>query len=147
MSRVGIVFSFAALLVVGCLSKIEDQTKKSPKSIIGKTTQDIGKHDPNAEQEVSNQKIEASDPITAPLIAYGPITEKAAIASITHAVNLFQAEQGRYPKDYDEFMNEIIKKNNIRLPVLPFGAKYQYDEANHQLVVVKGDNAAEKKDN
>lgn len=147
MAKSTVFIGLSVLLVSGCLSKIEDQTKKSPNSIIGKTTQDIGKHDPEAKQEVSDQKIQASDPITAPLIAYGPITERAAIASITHAVNLYQAEHGRYPKDYDEFMNEIIKKNNIRLPVLPFGAKYQYDEANHQLVVVKAENAAEKKDN
>ena len=134
----------AACLFAICLAGCEDQTKKSPNSIIGKTTQDVGKFDPNAKQEVSDQKIDATKdpitaPITAPLIAYGPITEKAAIASITHAVNLYNAENGRYPKDYDEFMNEIIKKNNIRLPVLPFGAKYQYDEANHQLVVVKAE--------
>src|SRR4026207_585495 len=70
MVKSSVIFGLAVLLVSGCLSKIEHQTKKPPNSIIGKTTQDIGKHDPEAKQEVSDQKIHASDPITAPLIAY-----------------------------------------------------------------------------
>ncbi len=31
-------------------------------------------------------------------------------------MDLYQAENDRYPKDYDEFMKEIIKANNIALP-------------------------------
>ena len=55
---------------------------------------------------------------------------------IDHAVRIFHATEGRYPKDYDEFMQKVIKANNINLPVLPGGAKYQYDVENHKLVVV-----------
>ena len=36
-----------------------------------------------------------------------------------------------------------IKKNNLQLPKLPYGNTYEYDVANHKLVVVK----AEKKAN
>ena len=42
----------------------------------------------------------------------------------------------RYP-DYDEFMSQVVKKNDMWFPVLPAGAKYQYDEKNHKLVVIK----------
>ena len=56
---------------------------------------------------------------------------------IDHALDLFNATEGRYPKDYNEFMKRIIKENNIKLPVLPGGAKYAYDVKNHKLQVVR----------
>ena len=47
------------------------------------------------------------------------------------------------PKDYDEFMSQIIKRNNIQLPVLPGNRRYQYDPEKFELVVVE----AEKTEN
>jgi hypothetical protein len=127
-----------AVLLCGCdqFNKALE-TKPDNKGIIGKTTQDIGKADPDKKQELSDQKIQATDPVTAPLAAYGPMVERVSMAQIDHAVNLFNASEGRYPKDYDEFMEKIIKANNIRLPVLPYGAKYQYNEQTHALEIVK----------
>lgn len=124
------------LLSAGCMESLEQQTKKSPNRIIGKKTQEIGKFDPNAGLEVSDSEVHVTNPITGPLEAYGPTVEQISKMQIDHAVQLFHAEHARYP-DYDEFMTEIIRKNNIQLPVLPGGAKYQYDEENHALVVVK----------
>ncbi|MFN0054022.1 MAG: hypothetical protein ACKV0T_17725 [Planctomycetales bacterium] len=142
MSRLLFAYSCAALLMVssgGCTggsnSKVEEKQEK--KGIFGKKTQEIGKFDANAPQEISDQKIRATDPVTAPLAAYGPMMERVSMLAIDHAVNLFQATEGRYPKDYDEFMEKIIKANNIQLPVLPYGGKYQYDETTHGLVIVR----------
>jgi len=134
------ILSTALLLlaVAGCgMKSLEEQTKKSPNSIIGKKTQDIGQFDPNAGAKVSDSKIRATDPITAPVSAYGPMLEKISVTQIEAAVNLFHATEDRYPKDLDEFMTQIIKANNIQLPVLPGGKKYQYDVENHKLVVVE----------
>jgi hypothetical protein len=126
------------IAALGC----EDQTKKSPNSIIGKTTQDIGEYDAKKGAEVSDSKIRASDPITAPMMAYGPMLEQISKSHIAAAVNLFEANEGRYPADLDEFMEKIIKPNNIKLPVLPGGKKYQYDVENHKLVVIDAPDAA-----
>lgn len=126
----------SVLLLVLAVCGCEDTTKKSPNSIIGKKTQDIGQFDPNATAKVSDSKIVATDPITAPTSAYGPMLERISKTHIEHAVNLFNATEGRYPKDHDEFMTQIIKANNIELPVLPGGKQYQYDVENHKLVVV-----------
>jgi len=123
-------------LLCGCLESLEKQTQKSPDSIVGKKTQDIGQFNPAAGQVVSDSKIHATDPITAPTSAYGPMLEQISKSHIEHAVRLFEAENGHYPANYNEFMEKIIKANNIQLPVLPGGKKYQYDEANHKLVVV-----------
>lgn len=126
-----------ALLFSGCMTSLEEQTKKSPKSIIGKKTQDIGEFDPKAKAAVSDSKIHASDPITGPLNAYGPMMEKISALGVEQAINFFYAENGRYPADYEEFMTKIIKANNIQLPVLPYKMKYQYDVENHKLVVIE----------
>ena len=109
--------------------------------IVGKRTQEIGKLDRAALTKqgavVASQKITAKDPITLQGNAYVTMIGKIAIDQMDYAVRLFQAENGRFPKDYNEFMDEVIKKNNIALPKLPFYQEYQYDEANHRLVVIE----------
>lgn len=125
------------LTVAGCgMKSIDEQTKKSPNSIIGKTTQNVGAFDPNAGSKVSDSKIHATDPITAPTSAYGPMVEQISKLYIDQAIQHFEVNEGRYPKDLDEFMEKIIRPNNIKLPVLPGGKQYQYDVENHKLVVV-----------
>ena len=125
------------LTVCGCgMPSLEEQTQKSPSSIIGKKTQEIGQFDPNSGSKVSDGKINATDPATAALSAYGPMLEKISTSYIEAALNLFKANEDRYPNDYDEFMEKIIKDNRIQFPVLPGGKRYQYDVENHKWVVV-----------
>ncbi len=124
-------------LLAGCMQSLEEQTKKDPNSIIGKKTQEVGQFDPNAGAKVSDSKIHATDPITAPVSAYGPMVEQIMKSHIEGALNLFNASEGRYPNSYEEFMTRIIKENNIQLPVLPAGRQYQYDVENHKLVVIE----------
>ena len=122
----------------GCMESLEKQTRKSEGSIIGKKTQEIGEFDPAAGKVVSDSKIHATDPITAPTSAYGPMLEQIMKSHIEQAVRLYEAENGKYPENFTEFMEKIIKANNIQLPVLPGGKKYEYDVPNHKLVVVDG---------
>ena len=56
---------------------------------------------------------------------------------VKHALNLYEAYEGRAPKDHDEFMEKIIKANMIELPVLPEGHKYVYDPMLKTLMVEK----------
>jgi hypothetical protein len=117
----------------------------SGQGIIGKTTQEIGEYDKNkANQVASDQKIHATDPITAPLSAYGPMTESIAKTKIKAALNYFYGENGRYPKDHEEFIEMVVKPNNIDLPVLPYKGRYQYDVEKHELMVVRDLENAEK---
>lgn len=133
MSRLIPVIALSALWLAGC----EDATKKSPNAIFGKKTQNIGEFDPNAKQKVSDSKVRADTPGLSALQAYGPMVEKISKTYVESALNVFYATEGRYPMDYDEFMERIIKENNIELPVLPYGNKYQYDVANHKLEVIE----------
>lgn len=109
--------------------------------IVGKRTQEIGKLDREELVKqggtVASTKITAKDPITLSGNAYVTSIGKISMDQMDYAIRLFQAENGRYPKDYQEFMDEIIKKNNIALPKLPFYQEYKYDEANHRLLVIE----------
>ena len=40
-------------------------------------------------------------------------------------------------KDFDEFIVEIIKTNNIVLPVHPRYRKYGYDVSEHKLIILE----------
>lgn len=146
MVTVRTVLSLAlALAFCGCGEAPAKKPDEEKQGIIRKTTQDIGKFDPNVQdQVVGDQKINATDPLSAPLSAYGPTVENIAKTAIKVELETFNATEGRYPKDYDEFMEKIIKARNIQLPVLPYKGRYMYDEANRELVVVRTAEFAKK---
>jgi hypothetical protein len=113
---------------------------KQPEFIVGKRTQEIKNAAPELQKggaRVATTKITAKDPITLPGNAYVTIIGRTSIMNMEYAIKLYQAEHNRYPKDYDEFMNEIIKANNIALPQLPYYQKYGYDEKEHKLVILE----------
>jgi len=108
--------------------------------IIGQRTQDIR----NAATELqkggartASTKITAKDYITLQGNAYVTIIGRTSILEIQHAIDLWHATNDRYPKDLDEFMNEIIKANNIALPKLPPYQAYGYDAQEHKLVILE----------
>lgn len=53
----------------------------------------------------------------------------------THALQLYNAEKGHYPKTHEEFMEKIIKYNHIQLPELEEGDEYLYDPEDHTLKI------------
>jgi hypothetical protein len=113
---------------------------KQPEFIVGKRTQEIKNAAPELQKggaKVATTKITAKDYITLQGNAYVTIVGRTSILSIEHAMDLYRAANDRYPKDYDEFMNEIIKANNIALPKLPYYQKYGYDEKEHKLVILE----------
>lgn len=146
MVTVRTVLSLAlAIAFCGCGESPAKKPEEEKQGIIRKTTQDVGRFDPNAQDQViGDQKINATDPLSAPLSAYGPAVENIAKTTIKAAIETFNASEGRYPKDYDEFMERIIKGQNIQLPVLPYKGRYMYDETNRELVVIRTTEFAKK---
>jgi hypothetical protein len=142
----------AFLLLAGCADPYaaDKPVEKKRENIIGRTTQDIGefKQD-DAEFTVKSDEITGMSPLNplSPMKAYGPTVQKISKMHIQQALNLFRAEFDRYPADHEEFMTKIIKQNNIELPVLPGDSVYQYDVANHELVVVTPTQEPARKNN
>jgi len=124
----------------GCSSpdNSEVEAKRPKKSIFKQRTQEVGEFKPGTGKQLSDSKVKVTSPLLGGLEAYGPAAEKVTKLAIDHHLNIYNALHGHYPKDHDEFVREIIKKNNLQLPKLPYGNTYEYDVANHKLVVVKG---------
>jgi hypothetical protein len=128
--------AIVAAVAAGC----EDTTPKQSGSIIGRRTTDIRRADDEVAKgkaQIIKPQITATDYITLQGNAYAAIIGQTSVLAIQHAMDLYHAANDRYPKDYDEFMAEIIKANNIALPVLPPHQKYGYDEKDHKLVILE----------
>ncbi len=122
-------------VLTGCSDGLVDRDPARRNPLKPKKTDDVAEF--TGDDKVVDQDVEITNPITGPLEAFEPTKQKIAILEIQHAVNIFNALEGRYPKDYDEFMEKVIKANNIKLPELGKGFSYQYDVENHQLLVVQ----------
>ena len=89
-----LIITVLFLALAGCgMKPLDEQTKKSPDGIVGKTTQVVTEFDPKAEAKVSDSKVHAdlTNPITAPVMAYGPMLEQISKSHIEHAVKLYEA--------------------------------------------------------
>jgi hypothetical protein len=115
------------------------QPAKQSGPIIGQRTTDIRPMSDLKQENVqpASPKIVAKDPIPILGNAYVSIVGQAAINNMKHAVDLFHAENDRYPKDYDEFMSAIVRPHGISLPQLPPYQKYVYDENEHKLIIME----------
>ncbi len=82
-----------------------------------------------------------SNPLTAPtdyLNALGRGKESTIktvdVARLTQAIQMFNVQEGRYPKD----LNELVDKQFInKVPPAPYGLKLDYDPTTGQVKVVK----------
>ena len=74
--------------------------------------------------------------IAQPAITLFAVQERAVFdIQIPHALQLFEATEGRKPKSHEEFMQKIIATNQIALPELPEGREYRYDPEKGELWV------------
>ena len=77
-----------------------------------------------------------NNPVSLPIKTYFLGKEKISFdIQIPHAVRLFQAANGYYPRDAQEFWSEIIVPNQVPLPSLPSGDRYLYDAQSGELLV------------
>ncbi len=78
--------------------------------------------------------------ISGPAAALFNVKQKAVLdIQIPHALQLFQATEGRLPKSHDEFMEKIVTANNLVLPELPAGAVYRFNTDKGELWVYPED--------
>lgn len=136
LSPCRVAICLLGLMLVGC-AEPEPAAQEKPKkeSIIGRTTQDIGEAQAGAQQ--ADLQVKPESGLLAPLGSYGFAVSEVAKIKIKQSVELYKAEKGYYPKTHEAFMKDIIERNNIQLPVLPGGRRYQYDVDKHELIVVE----------
>lgn len=124
-SLCGISLLIAALLVTGC----------------GKKQSSPADQKTNAPAKTEEKETSSGNPITAPVDYLGAVAnaqqssiKKIDLAYINHAIQQFNAEEGRNPKDLDE----LIKEHYLgKMPTVPYGMRIQYDAASGKVSVVK----------
>ena len=87
----------------------------------------------------SEPRYDTGNPITAPVDYIGAVgqAQKYAVKTIdvsylNQAVQLFNTQEGRLPKD----LNELVPNYVGKLPATPYGTKLDYDPNTGQVKVV-----------
>jgi hypothetical protein len=74
--------------------------------------------------------------VITPIKAYFRTQQRTELEmKVPHAMNLYVAEHGHFPKTPEDFQRDIIQFNQVRLPRLPPGHRYVYDAKRGQLLV------------
>ena len=74
--------------------------------------------------------------ITTPLATFWRTQEMVAYrVQVPHALDLYKATHGHFPKTQEEFEREILTPNGIKLPELPQNHRYVYDPEKGELLV------------
>jgi hypothetical protein len=74
--------------------------------------------------------------ITTPAKAYLRVRDRIPFEiQIPSAMNLYKAEHDSFPKTQEQFMQDIIKANQIQLPELPPDSKYVYKPETGELMI------------
>src|SRR5688500_6050205 len=89
----------------------------------------------------TNAPAASGNPLTAPVDYLGTVAKAQQSAvktvdlvSVRKAIELFHAQEERYPQD----LNELVTQRYLRsLPALPAGMRYQYNPQNGQLQAIK----------
>ena len=89
----------------------------------------------------TNSSTSGSSPLSAPADYLGALgkAQQAAVktvdtASLNPAIQRFNVENGRNPKDLNELVDE---KYISKIPAAPYGMKLEYDAATGKVKVVK----------
>ena len=81
-------------------------------------TRDVGEVDP--------PENFGNDPVTAPLAVFLNVRDRPEMLRMEQAVRDFEVLEGRFPTDLDEFMERIVRENEIELPPVQPGYELDY---------------------
>ena len=63
--------------------------------------------------------------------------QKIMFMRAQQALTAFEIMNDRYPRSTEEYMQGAIKANQLTLPELPVGDRYEFDPKTHTLMVIK----------
>ncbi len=63
--------------------------------------------------------------------------QKIMFMRAEQALTAFEIMNDRYPRSTEEYMQGVIKANQLTLPELPAGDRYEFDSKTHTLMVIK----------
>jgi hypothetical protein len=151
--RRALLLLMAVILLTGCEEPTSNMS--TPKPGPPQPPQPPGAQKADAQQEQQQQKTELVKAeagvgkkgqrlekkglvrmMTVPALAFFRTEQRVVFEiQIPHALNLYKALHGDFPKTQEEFMKEIVKANQLDLPELPAGNRYVYDPEKGELLV------------
>jgi hypothetical protein len=136
--RVKFTIACIALLLAGCNppASSEPTAATTPNVAVNPPAAQIARVGVGQQGRSLDNEQGVGKIISGPASAFFNTKEKIAFEiAVPHALNLYQAEKGEYPRSHEEFMEKVIQFNRIDLPKLPPGVQYQYHPDDHQLWV------------
>jgi hypothetical protein len=116
-----VLLSICGVLISGCEKKKELPTPQTPPSKA-----------PSGSKE--NLATAPVDYLASATRSQQSMEKNIDATALNKALELFAAQEGRYPKTLDEL---VSKKYVGKIPTPPFGTKLQYDAKNGKVTVVK----------
>lgn len=120
-----ILIVIVCIMTSGCVPPAEPvrpTAPDAPPTEAVKAEAGVGKQGRSLDGDTGVQQM-----ISGPISTYFKVKEKIAFdLSVKPAIELFKASEGRFPKSHEEFMEKIIKANQIALPALPEGMTYRF---------------------
>lgn len=131
-------FVFLAALAIGCEIPVEDNMTKEKS--IAKVPPAFEARPAEVGVGIKGKSLENETgiglAIAQPAMVLFRMKEKIPFEiEIPHALELYKASEGHAPQTHEEFMEKIVKFNNIKLPKLPEGQEYRYRPEDAQLWV------------
>ena len=99
----------------------QKQTRRKAEAGVGKKGQKLKDH---------------RGPLATPAKAMFKAEQQIMFLKVQQALTAFEILNDRYPNSHDEYMEKVIKANNLNLPELPVGQRYEFDTETHELMVV-----------
>lgn len=138
--NIAIVLVSASFATTGCVEVTstpavpvagQDAAQDTAEVVAQKATAGVGKKGQKIDKHSDMQKI-----ISGPAGALFKVEQKVVFdIKIPHALQLYKATNGHFPKSHEDFMRDIVEANRIQLPELPEGAVYQFDTEKGELWV------------
>lgn len=124
-----------SLLTLGCQPSVElpDEPSKPAASSESTTA---------GETETPMERVKADKPVNQDPGAgylggvasgYRHAREQIEDLPVKQAIQFFWASEGRYPKSHEEFMEKVIRANQMQLPAIEEGYRYEYNPEDHVL--------------
>ncbi len=135
-------------VLAGCGDDAPAKPKLQARETLKKTTQVVLEVKPELAKGgvVTDGKIHSTDYLGVQADAYRTSVANIAKMKVKMDMDMYEALNGKKPETYEEFMEQIIKKDKaegIQLPMLPYYQEYGYDSDKKELVVIEY--AAKKK--
>ena len=132
----------ALAICTGCGDEPSNKPRGEARETLNKTTQEVFdlKTELAKGAVLAATDIPLADPLTQNAAAYRTTVAKAGKMRVQMDMAAYEALNGDKPKNYEEFMDLIIKKgkpDGIQLPMLPYYQEYAYDSDKKELVVIE----------